>query len=177
MATDLSKYLYYSREEGTTKPEIEKVASFKCIEAFIEELVKRQLGASGMISKLNTLMSAQCFSGKQQKYTSCSEGFLICTECLISQEDMALESKINVCKSKSAALNKGLTKEKNGRAARKREYMAQTLQPPEDLIQFLQADETWQRLNKTFMQAFTFEAILLPLQGFVQQRNITNSYI
>ena len=41
---------------------------------------------------------------------------------------MALESKINVRKSKSAALKKGLTKDKNG------------------LIQFLQADETWQRI-------------------------------
>ena len=60
----------------------------------------------------------------------------------LSEQDMPLESKVNACKSKSAALQKGLTKEKNGRAARKREYMAQTLQPPEELIQLLQADGT-----------------------------------
>ena len=64
----------------------------------------------------------------------------------LSEEDRVLEAKVHVCKAKCVAFKKGLTKEKNAKAARKKEYMSQTLQLPEDLIQFLQAEEMWVRI-------------------------------
>ena len=66
----------------------------------------------------------------------------------MSQEDGAMSAKITVAREKAVSLKKGLTREKNGRAARKREYLAQTLQPPHELVSFLQSNSTWRRIEE-----------------------------
>ena len=47
MATDLSKFLQFGEQL-----DIKLVSSFKCIERYTEELVRRQIGPSGIIGKL-----------------------------------------------------------------------------------------------------------------------------
>lgn len=59
MATDLSKFLRFAADGDDA--DITLVSSFKSIERFLEELEKRRVGPSGMISKLNTLCSSMSF--------------------------------------------------------------------------------------------------------------------
>lgn len=64
----------------------------------------------------------------------------------LSEEDRRMSSKIHVVKEKTIAMKKGLTKMKNNISARKKEYVSQHLQPPDELISFLQADETFEKV-------------------------------
>ncbi len=57
MATDLSKFLYFTGGEIC----IQKVASFKAVEAYVKELHDRKVGPSGIIAKLNVISFAQAF--------------------------------------------------------------------------------------------------------------------
>lgn len=59
MATDLSKFLFFSCKGQDL--DMKRVASFKAVEAFVEELRRRKVGPSGIIGKLNVLMLAQSF--------------------------------------------------------------------------------------------------------------------
>ena len=45
----------------------------------------------------------------------------------LTQEDEAMSAKITVAREKAVSLKKGLTREKNGKAAKKREYLASHL--------------------------------------------------
>ncbi len=58
MATDLSKFLYYSSPEEIR---FDNVVKMKAIDGFVDELQERNVGPSGIISKLNTLCYAQTF--------------------------------------------------------------------------------------------------------------------
>jgi hypothetical protein len=58
MATDLSKFLYYSSPSDI---DVNHTVKMKCIEEYIKELQRRRIGPSGIISKLNTLCFAQMF--------------------------------------------------------------------------------------------------------------------
>ena len=73
-----------------------------------------------------------------------------CTLCRMPEElstsDQALSAKVTVTRSKTAALKKGLTCSKNQQAARKKEMVAQSLQAPKELVDFLQAPATWERV-------------------------------
>lgn len=58
MAKDLSKFLMFHKTE---EPDMKKVASFKAVECYVEELQKRNIGSSGIIAKLNVLCFAQVY--------------------------------------------------------------------------------------------------------------------
>ena len=58
IATDVSKFLCFTSPE---KIDIEHVVKMKAIEAFVEELHRREIGASGIVSKLNAICHAQTF--------------------------------------------------------------------------------------------------------------------
>lgn len=58
MATDLSKFLHFSSPD---KIDINNSVKMKCVEDYVEELQRRTIGPSGIISKLNTLCFAQTF--------------------------------------------------------------------------------------------------------------------
>ncbi len=60
MATDLSKFLFFSAPPGSPL-NIDMSVSMNAIEAFQQELTDRKLGPSGIISKLNVLCFAQKF--------------------------------------------------------------------------------------------------------------------
>lgn len=61
----------------------------------------------------------------------------------LTESDEKLSAKIMVTKSKVVCTKKGLTKAKNRKAAQRREYMMDYMQPPEDLVTFLHSDEVW----------------------------------
>lgn len=64
MTTDLSKFLHHARGEGVqpgAAPDIDKVSSYKAVEKYVEELGQRSVGPSGIIGKLNVIVSAQSF--------------------------------------------------------------------------------------------------------------------
>ena len=60
MATDLSKFLFFSAGQAGDL-DIYMVASFKAIESFVEELQKSKVGPSGIISKINVIVTAMSF--------------------------------------------------------------------------------------------------------------------
>lgn len=57
MATDLSKFLHYSAAEV----DLDEVLKMKSVDRYMEELRRRKIGPSGIISKLNVLCTAQTF--------------------------------------------------------------------------------------------------------------------
>ena len=58
IATDLSKFLHFS---SSGKIDINTSVDVNCVEEYVEELRRRRIGPSGVISKLNTLCFAQSF--------------------------------------------------------------------------------------------------------------------
>lgn len=59
MAIDLSKFLHFT----SSSLNIENVVKMKEVDGYVEELRKRKVGPSGIVSKLTTLCHAQTFLG------------------------------------------------------------------------------------------------------------------
>lgn len=59
---------------------------------------------------------------------------------------MQLSSKLQVVKEKTSQMKKGLSKKKNRLAAMRKEQVAKNLLPPQELTQFLQSDEVFDKL-------------------------------
>lgn len=64
----------------------------------------------------------------------------------LSEEEEKLSARIHVVKDKTSSMKKGLTKQKNGLAARKKEVVSQTLKPPTDLMTFLDSDDVFDKV-------------------------------
>lgn len=60
MATDLSKFLRFTAK-GEVGIDISRVASFRAVERHVSELRRREVGPSGIISKLNVIALGQSF--------------------------------------------------------------------------------------------------------------------
>ena len=58
MATDLSKFLKYTKEADL---DINQVVQMKSIDTYVDHLRERRLGPSGIISKLNVINFGQKF--------------------------------------------------------------------------------------------------------------------
>lgn len=63
-------------------------------------------------------------------------------------EEQALAAKANIAKVKTTGMKKGLARDKNLISAKKRDFIAQNMQPPEELARFLQCDETFDEVLK-----------------------------
>ena len=68
IATDVSKFLHFTTP---AEPVFEDVVKVKAIEAFVNELHRRQIGQSGIASKLNACCQAQTFILHRSVYTPC----------------------------------------------------------------------------------------------------------
>lgn len=66
----------------------------------------------------------------------------------LTPEELILSSKANVASTKVALLKKGLAREKNVIASQKKYLTAQTIQPPTELLQFLNSDDTFEVVLK-----------------------------
>jgi hypothetical protein len=69
-----------------------------------------------------------------------------------TDKEQALASKANIATIKTKAMKKGFAKRKNLIAARKKDYIANQLQPPEELTRFLQSDGTFEVVLEAFHQ-------------------------
>ena len=67
----------------------------------------------------------------------------------LSEDQQKLVSRTTVVKIKTSSMKKGLAKQKNMLSARKKEHVSRNIQPPEDLTNFLQADETFEKIVET----------------------------
>ena len=65
-----------------------------------------------------------------------------------SEEELVLVAKANATKVKTQGLKKGLARQKNMLAARKRELLSKQVTPPAELTRFLQSDETFEEVLK-----------------------------
>ena len=63
-----------------------------------------------------------------------------------SDEELALANKAQVAKVKTSWLKKGLAKEKNILAAKKKDLLAKEMGPPEELGLFLRSEDTYQEI-------------------------------
>lgn len=63
-------------------------------------------------------------------------------------EEKALAGKINIVRLKTGGMKKGLTKKKNLIAAKKKDLISEIMQPPLELTQFLQSQETFDTILK-----------------------------
>ena len=65
-----------------------------------------------------------------------------------SPDEKSLASMVQIAKEKTGALKKGLAKQKNLLAAKKKQLISKQLQPSEDLTKFLKSDTTFEEILK-----------------------------
>lgn len=125
---DLSKFLYYCND---AEAKLAEVANSSKIDLFLNELRRIKIGPSGQVAKLQTIVQAQ--------------SFLIHAMPLAEQstDDQALLSKVMLARDYAKVLKRGIGKEKNVVAAKKKEYVTQNMQltRPKELVEFLNSSE------------------------------------
>lgn len=65
-----------------------------------------------------------------------------------SEAELALSSKASMAKVKTQGMKKGLSKKKNMISARKKDVLSKQMQPPAELMRFLQSDGTFEAVLK-----------------------------
>ena len=63
-----------------------------------------------------------------------------------SEENERLASRVNIATIKATAMKKGLNREKNMMAARKKDYVSSNMSLPTELTNFLVSDSTFEKI-------------------------------
>ena len=64
----------------------------------------------------------------------------------LTPEEQALVSRADVAQSETKGMKRGLAKEKNVAAARRKGELSRHMQPPQELTEFLQSGDTFNRV-------------------------------
>lgn len=70
-------------------------------------------------------------------------------------ENQALSSKVQISKVKTGLMKKGCSKQKNLLSVKKKDLLSRQLQPPQELMMFLQANDT----SEAILQGHTCEEV------------------
>lgn len=127
MLVDLSKYLCHCCSSVCI---IRHVINMPLIEGYLDTLMGLNIGPSGQVTKLQTIIAAQ--------------GYFISTiPEERSEEDEKILTTAIMARERTRELKRGLMGEKNNVAARKREYVAMNshLSIPKEVEDFLGGDQ------------------------------------
>ncbi len=124
---DLSKFLFHCNKN---KAQIDNVGDMAEVDSFLSVLRRIKIGPSGQVAKMQNIVQGQYFLINKMPDQP-------------SPEEQAIIAKVTMAREKTRAYKKGIGKEKQTVAAKKKEYVTKNLQrsAPKELVEFLTGEE------------------------------------